>query len=420
MNKNMNKLKINEPFIKTMVSVLVIVLILVSFSAHTTSATIENKFSESEVSAVCELRDKLLLKEKHISINVEQDALNKDNIWELADKIYNAAVSEEYANNNKAGSYLSYQVGNMIMSYDYIKSFNGKYIITLVYEIDEYMTTIAQEKAIDDWLSKNKNRIANQNDNDYTKIKKICRFVENTVDYDTNNVSNNEYTLRNTMYQAVLGIHKVVCTGYAVTTHRLFREFGLDSVIVNNGKHVWNVVKCDGRYYYVDTTWEDEYHKSSSDDRWTLKGTKNYRYWQDRGYDHSLSSEYKTTAFKKRYPVELNSYVPKPEKPTTKKTNTVLKSLKQPKITKCYKSKKAVVLKWKNFGKVSGVYLEYSTDKNFKKNKKTIKLRGNKTKYKFTKLKKNKKYYFRVKTFKTSEKMLISNYSKPKSTKTKK
>ncbi len=90
-------------------------------------------------------------------------------------------------------------------------------------------------------------------------------------------------------------------------------------------------------------------------------------------------------------------------------------------ITKVVPKKDKVLVKWKKQTKqVTGYQIQYSTSKNFK-NKKTITIKKNKTTSKTIKgLKTNKRYYIRIRTYKTvNGKKYYSNWSKIKSVKLK-
>ncbi|MGN1123143.1 MAG: fibronectin type III domain-containing protein, partial [Eubacterium sp.] len=69
---------------------------------------------------------------------------------------------------------------------------------------------------------------------------------------------------------------------------------------------------------------------------------------------------------------------------------------------------------------ISGYEVQCATDKKFKKNKKSVTVKKNKTSATVKKLKVNKKYYVRVRTYKTvNGKKIYSSWSKVKSVKTK-
>ena len=81
-----------------------------------------------------------------------------------------------------------------------------------------------------------------------------------------------------------------------------------------------------------------------------------------------------------------------------------------------------VTVKWKKKSKIKGYQIQYSTDSKFKKNKKSIKIKKAKTtSKKISNLKESKKYYFRIRTYKsTNKKTRYSKWSKVKSIKTQK
>ena len=84
-------------------------------------------------------------------------------------------------------------------------------------------------------------------------------------------------------------------------------------------------------------------------------------------------------------------------------------------------AKKAVSVEWKKVSGVKGYQVQVATDKKFKKNKKTVTIKKQKTtKTTIKKLKAKKKYYVRVRTYKiVNGKKVYSAWSKVKSVKTK-
>ena len=92
-------------------------------------------------------------------------------------------------------------------------------------------------------------------------------------------------------------------------------------------------------------------------------------------------------------------------------------------ISKVTAKSKGFTVKWKKQTKnTTGYQIQYSTDKNFKKNNKTVTVSKNSTTSKtISKLKAKKKYYVRVRTYKTvSGKKYYSSWSKSKTVTTKK
>lgn len=96
-------------------------------------------------------------------------------------------------------------------------------------------------------------------------------------------------------------------------------------------------------------------------------------------------------------------------------------------IKKISKSKKSFTIKWKQQSakmskvRITGYQIQYSTNQNFSTGNKMITVKGyTKTYKKISKLKANKKYYIRIRTYmKTGNKTYYSGWSKTKSIKTK-
>ncbi len=117
-----------------------------------------------------------------------------------------------------------------------------------------------------------------------------------------------------------------------------------------------------------------------------------------------------------------------PTQPNQNDTNTsndedvtVTSKPKSASIKKVKGAKKAILVTWKKVSGVNGYEIQVATDKKFKKNKKTVTIKKQKTtKTTVKKLKAKKKYYVRVRTYKiVNGKKVYSSWSKVKSVKTK-
>lgn len=106
-------------------------------------------------------------------------------------------------------------------------------------------------------------------------------------------------------------------------------------------------------------------------------------------------------------------------KATTKKATKI--TVKATSIKKLVKGKKLIKVKWAKISGVKGYQIQLATNKNFKKNKKTVTVKGAKKTVKTVKkLKAKRKYYVRVRTYKTvNGKKYYSKWSKVKTIKTK-
>ena len=100
-------------------------------------------------------------------------------------------------------------------------------------------------------------------------------------------------------------------------------------------------------------------------------------------------------------------------------------TLKAVKISNPKAAKKSATIKWKkvskaNLKKIKKIEIQYSTDKNFRKNVISKKVSAKKTSYKLTKLKSKKKYYVRIRAYTKKKGVVhVSKWSAKKPVKTK-
>ena len=113
--------------------------------------------------------------------------------------------------------------------------------------------------------------------------------------------------------------------------------------------------------------------------------------------------------------------IPTPTLTQPTQTSKPVSKPKSAKFKKVKAAKKAVSVEWKKVSGVKGYQVQVATDKKFKKNKKTATVKKQKTtKVTIKKLKAKKKYYVRIRTYKTVKgKKIYSSWSKVKKVKTK-
>lgn len=304
---------------------------------------------------------------KPVSINV----LNN-----YADELVKKAMSEEFAKSSSAGDYLKYSWDEYkkslsgYYSYEYSK-YNYYLIITYKFT---YYTTYSQEKRLDKDVQDFINNNININDSKLNKISKIYYYISNNVKYNKN--------MGNIKYSAYSAYENksAICQGYSTLLYKMLKEADIDNVrIVRSSSHSWNIVKIGDLYYHLDATWEATSNKKGNYN-YFLKGSKEI----NKINKHKIISEYNTKNFKNRYPISNKDYM---------KVN----------ITKLKKiGKKKIKIKWKTNLSCDGYIIEYSKNKNFK-NTKTIIINSKNTNSKTIKnLKRNKKYYIRIRTYKNN------------------
>jgi transglutaminase-like putative cysteine protease len=98
-----------------------------------------------------------------------------------------------------------------------------------------------------------------KNASDYEKIKYVYEYLIKNVEYDERVSEKNDKTALEEDQNIDSSLDKKisVCAGYAKATKYLLNQLGIECIYVTGMQHAWNIVNCEGKYYYVDTTWGD-------------------------------------------------------------------------------------------------------------------------------------------------------------------
>ncbi|MFX0549754.1 transglutaminase domain-containing protein [Hathewaya histolytica] len=105
------------------------------------------------------------------------------------------------------------------------------------------------------------NTIIKKGMSELQKEKAIHDYIVNNTVYNYANYKNNIYDPNDHSAYGPLILGTAVCEGYAKAMNLLLNKVGIESFMVtglgNGGPHAWNIVKIDGKYYNVDSTFDD-------------------------------------------------------------------------------------------------------------------------------------------------------------------
>ena len=240
----------------------------------------------NEAKAVRYVRDQLKQRSESITLNYAFSSDEYDKVSSLVNSIINKA--EEYTGIDDEGDYIVYNTHSWNMNGKIVcqeNNYDGKYIYTITYLKADGDTAAAEEAAVTNKVNEVYKSLQLDGKSSYDKLKAIHDYIIDHVEYDYDNYKNDAYLVKHATYSAAI-TGKTVCQGYATYFYRLANKAGIECRVVdgtgNGGGHAWNLVKIDGKYYFVDVTWDDGNY-----DKYTyfLKGSDLF------AQDHTLSDE---------------------------------------------------------------------------------------------------------------------------------
>lgn len=177
--------------------------------------------------------DAILQQEKTVKVSTKDT--------DILDHAY-TAVNADYGGLFWVSGYMytKHSMGDTVTSIDFSPNYTmdkeerDKYQEQIDRKVEEILSGISQEE------------------DDYEKVKYVFETLIEEVDYGKESENN-----QNIISVFVDG--KTVCQGYACATQYLLKLLNVQSAVVtgkaNGESHAWNIVRMDGNYYYVDTTW---------------------------------------------------------------------------------------------------------------------------------------------------------------------
>lgn len=155
-------------------------------------------------------------------------------------------ATEEATNRD---TYIAGHLGNREIEYEYRR------MDATIQVKQEYLTNLEQEKVVDSIVTSLVATVKPEEMTDFEKVKFVNDYIVKNTVYSEDSVASSHSAY------AVAYEGKGVCQGYALFAQKLMQALGLESMYVvgevYTGGHAWNLVKVDGEWYHLDTTWND-------------------------------------------------------------------------------------------------------------------------------------------------------------------
>ncbi|APO47714.1 transglutaminase [Paenibacillus xylanexedens] len=147
----------------------------------------------------------------------------------------------------KSDPYIQYTVKSYAFNY------KGSNVSAEVHVTLSYRETKEQTDYVNRKVTNVLKEIIKPGMTDHEKVKVIHDWIVLNLSYDT---SLKKYTAYDGL---VTG--STVCQGYSLLAYRMLERVGIDNRIVEGTAggqlHAWNIVNLDGKWYHMDTTWDD-------------------------------------------------------------------------------------------------------------------------------------------------------------------
>lgn len=231
--------------------------------------------NKTQINAAAEVvRDKMTERKENFALVIDFvcEEGKPYQVNQVGEWILEKACSEEFSENSEHGDYLKSILteGSTItwtsLGKEIVDNNREAFLLKLTYNLKYYSTRQQEEilnANINTWIN---NNIDVQNDTDIEKVKKVYKYITNNVDYD--------YTYqRYSAYNAFIE-GEAVCNGYTMLLYKMLKMSGIEDINIvtgtayngeNTERHAWNLVKIEGRYYYLDATWDSTLHGNTND-----------------------------------------------------------------------------------------------------------------------------------------------------------
>ncbi|MCR5602699.1 MAG: Ig-like domain-containing protein, partial [Lachnospiraceae bacterium] len=251
--------------------------------------------------AAAYLRDCMEAHESEIRINIDipsqEYGNNLNSLWDTV-----LIQAKTHSGKGTQGDSISYQYAGA----------RGQYGSRVLVYYPGYYTTKEQENELTARVSQVLGSLNLEGCSDEVKIARIHKYITDHVVYDHANLNNINYKLKYTAYAALIN-GTAVCQGYSVLFYRMALDAGVDARVIsgkgNGGDHAWNIVRINGKYYNLDSTWDAG--KSPRDYGYYLNNST-FNNSHVRASTSNSGLDYTSTSFNRQYPMASSS-LPYPE-----------------------------------------------------------------------------------------------------------
>ena len=280
---------------------LIAALLITGAGASCYAADGEAEVCRTQEEASEALREAMKSRSESAGICLVTDVAAEDS-KELIGEIFEGAL--EHTGDPEEGDYLRFQYENCTASAKPVAE-NGEKAVLLTYSLS-YYDNAEQEDSLDEKVEEILGSLELDEMSEAEKTEAVYRYIRDNVEYDYDNLDNDEYKLKRTAYAALVE-GKAVCQGYSAALYRLLLEAGVDNRVIfgtginssgDSEDHTWNIVRLGDLYYNIDVTRDDEL----GEDRYFLKASDPF------GDDHIRSEEYQSDEFTSSYEMSGTDY----------------------------------------------------------------------------------------------------------------